>query len=154
MKNKLIGLIFLVIFSVINLTPVEAGVNDFYFDKLHTDYYLTKDADGRSRVKVVENFDTVFPNPNTNHGIVRNLKTIYQNHPVGLNVKSVKINGNEAQYKESLNDDILSLKIGDANKYLYGNYKIEIVYYMKDVILSPDNNSNIQEFYWNVNGTV
>ena len=51
--------------------PVYAGVNDFYFSDFTADYYLTKDAEGVSRLKVVENVTAEFPNYNQNKGICR-----------------------------------------------------------------------------------
>ena len=45
--------------------------NNFYFKDFTADYYLTRDTDGTSRMKVVENLTAVFPESNQNHGITR-----------------------------------------------------------------------------------
>ena len=53
--------------------PVSAGVNDFYFSDFTGDYYLSKDEEGVSHLKVVESVTAVFPDFNQNKGICRQI---------------------------------------------------------------------------------
>ena len=47
--------IFLIlVLSIIVATPVSAGVNDYYFSDFTGDYYLQKDDNGISHLKVLE----------------------------------------------------------------------------------------------------
>ena len=62
-----------------NALPVFAGVNDFYFKDFTGDYYLIKDADGISHLRVVESVTAVFPDFNQNKGICRQIPFTNQN---------------------------------------------------------------------------
>ena len=50
-----------------------ASVNDFYFSDFTGDYYLSKDSEGISHLKVVESVTAVFPDYKQNKGICRQI---------------------------------------------------------------------------------
>ena len=52
---------------------VGAGVQDFHFSDFTGDYYLTKDEEGISHLKVVESVTAEFPDYNQNKGICRQI---------------------------------------------------------------------------------
>jgi hypothetical protein len=62
MKRILFAAMLLVgVGALFGVVPAHAGVNDFTFKEFVGDYYLSKDTDGRSRLKVVETFTAEFP---------------------------------------------------------------------------------------------
>jgi hypothetical protein len=69
---RLFVAIFIALFFV-GFIPriVSAGVNDFNFSSFDADYYLSKDSEGRSTMKVVERLTAEFNNHNQNKGINR-----------------------------------------------------------------------------------
>ena len=69
--SKLLSISLAIIFAGFLGNNVFADTSNFYFDDFTADYYLTKDADGVSRMRVVENLTAVFPNFNQNKGICR-----------------------------------------------------------------------------------
>ena len=77
--------------SVIGLTTqsANASVNDFYFDKMEIDYYLSKNADGQSQLRVKEVLYPVFPDYNQNRGIVRSIPLTYQKHTLDLQMGEI-----------------------------------------------------------------
>ncbi len=151
---KAIAVIFVAIFYGLNLSaPVWAGVDDFYFKSLDVEYRLSIDEENRSFLKVKETFVAVFPDFDQNRGMVRAIPLSYQNHSVDLQLGEIYRNGQKAPIaKDSTEDGFRRLEIRDDN-YIHGENTFEINYTMRDVTLSPDNNSSIQEFYWDVNGT-
>ena len=69
LKRLICGALLALVISPI--TNVFAGVNDFYFEDFTGDYYLSKDAEGISHLKVVESVTAVFPEYKQNKGICR-----------------------------------------------------------------------------------
>ena len=132
--------------------PAFAGVDDFRFKSLDVDYHLSLDDEGRSLLRVKEVFVAEFPEFNQNRGIVRAIPISYQKHPLSLQLGEIYRNGQIAPIaKHSTENGFRRLEIRGDN-YLHGENTYEINYTMRDVILDPDN-TNIQEFYWDVNGT-
>lgn len=143
--------------SVIGLTTqlVSAGVDDFYFDKMEIDYYLSKDSDGRARLKVKETLTAIFPDHNQNHGIVRSIPLDYQKHPLSFELGQLLRNGQPANlYKNQTEKGFRTLTIRDQRNdvFLHGANVYEINYTMRDVTHKPSN-ARIDEFYWDTNGT-
>src|ERR1041385_4566843 len=70
--------------------PVRAqDVQNFSFQSFNAQYYLSKQADGSSRLDVKENLLAVFPDFDQNHGILRAIPERYQGHTLSLRILSV-----------------------------------------------------------------
>lgn len=143
--------------SVIGLTTqlVSAGVDNFYFDKMEVDYYLSKNADGQSQLRVKEVLYPVFPNYNQNRGIIRSIPLTYQKHTLDLQMGEMLRDDLPAPvYKDETKSGFRVLMIRDKSDsaYLHGRHKYEFNYTMRDVIMKPTDNPK-QELYWDVNGT-
>lgn len=133
--------------------PAWAGVDDFHFKSLDVEYRLSTDEEKRSVLEVKETFVAVFPDFDQNRGMVRAIPLSYQGHSLSLQLGEVYRNGQPAPIaKDSVEDGFRRLEIRDDN-YIHGENTFEINYTMRDVTLSPDDDSSIQEFYWDVNGT-
>ncbi len=138
--------------------PVNAfaSTENFYFEDFDADYYITRDSDGISRMKVVENFTTVFPDYKQNKGICRMIPFTNQN---GANVTldsltrdniTVKRNGEpEPIYSIDRDSNYYEVCTGDDN-YVLGtqvySFEYEFVRVASDFI-------DYQEVYWDTNGT-
>ena len=78
-KSQSMLMLFAILFSFLLITilpthtAVAKNVQDFYFDSFEADYYLTKDEEGISRLKVKETFVAIFPNYNQNKGLCRRI---------------------------------------------------------------------------------
>lgn len=129
----------------------HAALNDFYFKSFDADYYLSKDTEDRSTLRVEERLVAVFPDYDQNHGIERAIPDSYDGHPVNLKIVSVKdASGNNLKYSVYGASDNTVLRIGDANKYVRGEQSYYITYTMRDVTANYDTGD---EFFWDTNGT-
>lgn len=134
--------------------PVMASVDDFRFSDFTAEYYLSRDAAGRSTLKTVERLTAEFPDTDQNHGIERLIPTTYDRHSVALHIDSVKkADGSDWNYTaRSDSTGYLTLRIGDADRYVHGQQTYVITYTQRDVTkFFADTNSD--EFYWDTNGT-
>ncbi|MDO4870878.1 MAG: DUF2207 domain-containing protein, partial [Candidatus Saccharibacteria bacterium] len=143
--------------SVIGLTTqsANASVNDFYFDKMEVDYYLSKNADGQSELRVKEVLYPIFPDYDQNRGIVRSIPLTYQKHTLDLQVGQILRDDQPAPvYKNETSSGFRVLTIRDKSDsaYLHGSHKYEFNYTMRDVTMKPTDSAK-QEFYWDTNGT-
>jgi uncharacterized membrane protein len=151
-----IGLVIAVVSLVAGLTnkPVTAqDTSNFTISSFKADYYLDKDSDGRSRLKTIERITAVFPQFDQNHGIERALPQKYDNHSTSLRIESVKDEeGKNLPYSDSQSNDNLVLRIGEEDTYVRGEKTYVITYTQRDVTRFF-NNTNADEYYWDVNGT-
>jgi uncharacterized membrane protein len=129
---------------------VQAGVQDFSISSFEADYYLSRDSERASHLKVVEKIVAEFPQFDQNHGIERAIPLKYQGHGVDLSVESVKkIGGGDWSYSTSESNNNSVLRIGDADSYVRGKQTYIITYNMRSVISKQDEQD---EFYWDTNG--
>lgn len=130
------------------------GVDDFRFASFDADYLLGRDSDGRSTLAVTETLVAVFPDSDQNRGIRRALPLEYDGHPTDLRVLGVSDENGVARDFEQENDedDEFLLVTIAADDYVHGAQSYVIRYTQNNVILEPDD-SDVQEFYWDVNGT-
>ena len=71
---KRLVIVLIVLLSSLSATSVWAkDVGNFYFSDFTADYYLSKDEEGISHLKVVENLTAEFPEFNQNKGICRQI---------------------------------------------------------------------------------
>ena len=121
--------------SIASTAPVSAAknANNFYFTNFEADYYLSRAADGTSRLRVVERLTAVFPDTDQNHGITRVIP-----YPAEI---------------ERSDDGYYVVYLGDADTYLHGTHTYELEYEFQHVITTfSDQNHSWQELYWDTNG--
>jgi uncharacterized membrane protein YgcG len=129
-----------------------SGPNDFTFDSFDVVYDLGLTGDGRSTATVTETLVAVFPDFDQNHGILRVMPVVYDDHPIRLNVKSVRdADGNDWNYETSVDSENITLQIGDGDVYLHGQQTFVITYTMENVTRYFENTDD-DEFYWDTNG--
>lgn len=135
---------------------VYADVNNFYFEDFTGDYYLSKDENGVSRLKVVEEVTAVFPEYRQNKGICRMIPFTNQD---GANVtlesltwKNIKVTRNgvtEPIYSINKNGDYYEVCTG-TEEYVLGRQVYGFEYEFKKVVTDF---GDYQELYWDTNGT-
>lgn len=130
----------------------QSDLQAFKIVSFEADYHLEKQANGVGAMMVAEKIVVNFPNYNQNHGIYRYLPNRYKNANLGIRLDSIAQNGQPAKYETSSENDSVVYKIGDGDRYVNGEVVYELKYWLQNVISQPDNNANIQELYWDING--
>jgi uncharacterized membrane protein YgcG len=127
----------------------QAGVNDFTFKDFKGEYYLSRDKDGRSEMRVVETFTAEFPEFDQNKGVVRAIPSSYDGHSVSVKVKTLLRNGKtEPIYSTSTRNDHFVIETGD-DAYVRGNQTYQLTYTLRDVTKDFGDH---QELYWDTVG--
>jgi len=139
------------------LTPARAhadastDTSAFSFASFDADYYLTRDAQNHSHLKINETLVADFPDYDQNHGIERAIPEVYDGHNVRVAIEGVTDDTDRPlSYKTSESNDNMVLRIGDANSYVHGPQTYKIAYSLQDVTKSF---SDHDELFWNTNGT-
>ena len=136
--------------------PVYASTDDFYFSDFTADYYLTKDAEGVSHLKVVENLTAEFPNFKQNKGICRQIPYTNQS---GWNLTLGGLTRSDIQvYRNGAKEPIWSIDkynghyevCTGTDEYVLGAQIYTLVYEFQRVVTEF---SDKQELYWDTNGT-
>lgn len=151
--------VFLPLFGA-HATTYSSSTNNFYFENYQADFYLSQAEDGTSRLRVVEEFTTVFPKVSQNHGITRVIPYTNQD---GKNLTMVSDdyleinlwhNGKEERpYKIEGGDGHFTVYIGDADTYVRGEQVYKLEYEFRNVITKFDEDGKAwQELYWDTNG--
>ncbi|NQX26414.1 DUF2207 domain-containing protein [Microbacteriaceae bacterium VKM Ac-2854] len=124
----------------------SAGVDDFTFASMHSDFTLGRDSDGRSTLAATETLVAEFPSTDQNRGIRRLLDTELDGHDTSLRVQSVTDEaGTPRPFTVGHEPAGTTLVIaGDA--FVHGRETFVIRYTMRDV-------TSDDEFFWNVNGS-
>ena len=134
-----------------------ADVNDFVVKKFEADYYLSKDSENRSILKVVEEITVEFPDFDQNHGIERALPKKYQGHNSLQDDMKITRNGESELVSSKTENGNVVFRIGKVDEYVHGEQKYRLEYSYRDVIRDDlkTENSNAKEqfFIWNTNGT-
>jgi len=153
MKRLFLGLFSAVFVLQVFVPGAAASVNDFTISQFEADYYLSKDSDNRSQLKIVERITAEFPQVDQNHGIERAIPERYDGHSTSLSITSVKdTTGASLPYTTHTSNDNVVVRIGDANSYAHGSVTYIITYQQRDVTrYFADTTSD--EFYWDTNGT-
>ncbi|MBR2658713.1 DUF2207 domain-containing protein [Candidatus Saccharibacteria bacterium] len=154
--SKLLSISLAIIFAGFLGNNVFADTSNFYFDDFTADYYLTKDADGVSRMRVVENLTAVFPNFNQNKGICRQIpytnqdgKNITMKNRPSTTSLQLKRNGiKEPVYSIERESGFYEVCTGDET-YVKGTQIYTMEYEFERVVTDWD---NYQELYWDTNG--
>lgn len=153
----IILLMFLQVFLVGK--PVFAGVNDFYFKDFTGDYYLSKDEEGISHLRVVESVTAVFPDFNQNKGICRQISFTNQN---GNNVTLPSLTrSNITITRNGVTEPIYSIDRADGyysvctgtEEYVLGEQVYVFEYQFEKVVTEfSQGGREYQELYWDTNG--
>ncbi len=129
---------------------IEAFGNAMKINSFVADYYLNKDSDGVSTLRIVEKIDVSFID-NSLHGLRRAIPNVYDGHSTKLNIARVSDNGNSSvKYSTENSNGNTILKIGDPSTTVTGNRLYEIEYTQRYVTKSF---ANHDELYWDTNGT-
>lgn len=155
----ILGALIAAVCLVGNYLPAFAGVNDFYFKDFTGDYYLTKDADGISHLRVVESVTAVFPDFNQNKGICRQIPFTNQNGKnitlENLNRSNLKLTRNGASepiYSISREGNYYNVCTGDDD-YVLGEQVYTFEYEFTKVVTEFEKDGREwQELYWDTNG--
>ncbi len=137
-----------------------ANVDDFYFESYDADYYVSKDADGVAKLRVVETFTPVFPDFNQNKGLCRRISYTNQNGKNrtlrDLNRSTIKITRNgqyEPIYSIDEEDGYYKVCTG-TEEYIRGKQTYTFEYTFERVVTEfTENGKTWQELYWDTNGT-
>ncbi len=122
-----------------------------YISDFSVAYYLGRDDERRSTLKVVERITVEFP-LNRNKGIVREIPWVYDGHSVGLQLDSVTRGGqDEPIYRQSTQGDMMVLETG-TDEYISGTQVFELRYRLRDVTRFFADTA-ADELYWDTNGT-
>lgn len=131
-------------------TRVSASVNSFYFSDFSGDYYLSRDNDGRSKLRVVETLTAEFPDFDQNKGIERAIPSVYDGHSVSFHLESLTRNGQpEPVYSQITQNNNVVIGTG-TDDYVRGTQTYQFTYTLSDVTKDFGDH---QEFYWDINGT-
>ncbi|MFC6357326.1 DUF2207 family protein [Luethyella okanaganae] len=136
------------------VVAVRSSTDDFSFDSMHADFELGIDGDGRSTLRTTEALVARFPDVDQNHGIRRAIPRHYRGHLTDVEVMGVTDeNGSPRGFETETSEDgdFLLVTIADAD-YVHGVQSYVITYTQRDVILFANDSEN-EEFYWDVNGT-
>jgi uncharacterized membrane protein YgcG len=151
--RRLMGVGLLLAVLLVALLPIRthASAQDFAIRSFDADYYLTRDVDKRSDMRVVERLVAEFPPYDQNHGIERAIPQEYDGHKVSLEVTSVKNDKGKAwpfTTYESRGNTVL--RVGDPDKFVRNLQTYVIEYQLRDVTKDFGDH---HELYWDVNGT-
>lgn len=135
--------------------------NNFYFQDFSADYYLGKNSDSTSYLKVEEELTAVFPNSDQNHGITRDIYYTNQNgknltmpSPDHLDIAVLHNGLVEEPYDIESHEGFFRVYIGDPNDYVQGTQTYKLSYEFKNVITEfTEDGETWQELYWDTNGT-
>ena len=152
-RGLILGLILLA--GVFGAEPVFAGVNDFYFSDFTGDYYLSRDAEGVSHLRVEEAVTAVFPDFNQNKGICRQIPFTNQG---GKNITLSDLSRNnlmltrngkpEPIYSITKENDYFNVCTG-TEEYVKGEQTYVFEYEFEKVVTDFGKH---QELYWDTNG--
>jgi len=130
--------------------PVAAGVDDFTFSSLDTDFELSRDEDGAGIVTVTETFVAEFPDHDQNRGMRRSIPTDSFDQPLRPDLVSVTDENGDPRPADTETDDGYFIVTSAADDYVHGTQTYVFTYTLENVASTMD--SGLDEFYWDVNG--
>lgn len=131
MNRNILRLAFAAVALAFSLCAA-ALAESFYIDN----YDIALNVNKNKSVAVIETLDVVFTR--SSHGIIRDIP-----HPRGASITGIHVS---APFLASHQSDNLSLRIGDADRYISGHQRYEITY-------NYNYHDNENEFYHNLVGT-
>lgn len=158
--TKITNLILTIILLGASFGPnsFAKGKDDFYFENFEVDFYLSKQTDGVSQLKVVEKLFAKFDETEKiNQGIVRSIpfttnggKHLTIKSEDGPNLKVFRNGIPEPIAKTEKQKDSFAYYIGKKGTYLNGRQEYKLEYEFENVIT---NQEDWQELFWDTNGT-
>lgn len=137
------------------MPTMAVNTSDFYFSDFTGDYYLTKDSEDVSHLRVVESATAVFPDYDQNKGICRQISFTNKNgQNVTLpnlsrdNLKLTRNGKSEPIYSIEKVDDYYDVCTG-TEEYLHGAQTYVFEYEFEKVVTEFD---GALELYWDTNG--
>ena len=162
MRKRLKQIIYFAIIMLFCQVFIGAGqasavdTDNFYFSDFTADYYLRKDENGVSHLRVVENLTAEFPSFNQNKGIKRYIPFINTEGTnvtmPGLDESKIRVlrNGEpEPIWDISREGDYYSVETG-TDDYVTGRQVYTLEYEYEKVVTEF---GDYQELYWDTNGT-
>ena len=153
--KKVLGLIITPLLVLMSRPVFATSTENFYFDDFTADYYLSRDAEGISHLKVVENLTAVFPDYNQNKGICREIP--FTNYG-GVNVTLEKLDASDIEllrngesepiYSIEKKNDYYRVCTG-TEEYVLGKQVYTFEYEFTKVVTDFQ---DYQELYWDTNG--
>ena len=141
--------------TLLPATVFAVDTENFYFEDFTGDYYLSRDADGVSHLKVIESFTAIFPDYKQNKGICRMIPFTNQDNAnvtlPSLTKANIKITRNgltEPIYSIIQEDNYYEVCTGDES-YVLGKQVYVFEYNFEKVVTDF---SDYQELYWDTNG--
>lgn len=132
------------------VAALPGDVDDFSFSSFDADYTLGRDADGYSRLRVVETIVAVFPETDQNRGIRRTIPGRYNGQPLHATLVSLTDQNGVPRPSETEDDNGDFTVVSRADDYVHGPQTYVITYTLQNVTWEfPDTGL---EFYWDVNG--
>lgn len=162
-----IGTILAVLLTLMVSTPVGAieENNNFYYDDFTADYYLTRDENGISHLKVMERLTAVFPDYDQNKGICRLIPFTNQ---AGRNITLPHLTRDDIKLtRNGLEEPIYSIEkermpnskegfytvCTGNDEYVHGEQLYGIEYEFENVVTElTHDGERYQELYWDANG--
>lgn len=158
MKKIIFGWLILTM-ALLPVGIAKAGVNDFYFSDFTGDYYLSKDDEGISHLKVVEIVTAEFPEYKQNKGICRQIPFTNQD---GANVTLASLTRQNLKLtRNGVEEPIYSIeKVNNyynvctgTEDYVTGTQAYTFEYEFTQVVTEfSTDGREYQELYWDTNG--
>jgi len=163
---KRVGIFLTILLAFLWVLPAKAIDKDsFYFEDYTADYYLTRDEEGISHLKVKERLTAVFPDYDQNKGFCRLIPFTNQD---GANITLPELTRNNIKLTRNGEDEpIYSIgKTDDSEtkngyytvctgteEYVHGKQVYELEYSFERVVDEFEKDGkNYQELYWDANG--
>lgn len=141
--------------ALIGVGEVQADTSNFYFSDFTADYYLSKDEDGVSHLRVVENLTAEFPKYAQNKGICRQIP--YTNQAEKNTVLAKLDSGDITVLRNGAAEPIYSIEkynghyevCTGTDEYVMGTQVYTLEYEFDRVVMDF---GDYQELYWDTNG--
>ena len=162
MRKKITYLYYIILMLICPVllgSGAWADTSNFYFSDFTGDYYLTKDAEGVSHLKVVESVTAEFPNYNQNKGICRYIPFTNQDGAnvtlpslTRANIKVTRNGATEPIYSIGKEKDFYNVCTG-TEEYVLGTQVYGFEYEYEKVVTEFEKDGRAwQELYWDTNG--
>ncbi|MBQ6486264.1 DUF2207 domain-containing protein [Candidatus Saccharibacteria bacterium] len=141
-----------------NKDTFKVPENDFIkkltFKDITADYYLSKNDDGTSNLKVKESVKVLFPTLNTERGLEHLIP--YTNHKKNSFISDnqekpnlkVTMDGEEIEWSSTNDDGVFDVLTGNSRTYVHGEHTINFEYEFKNIIEEVDDeDSNLYQLF-------
>lgn len=138
-----------VIFLALAVLPSAAHAQNFTISSFHSDITVNKDSSIMVRETIVVDFTV------SQHGIYREIPCRFkddQGNTVKTPIRVLSVTnqaGGRWNYRVSRTGNVISIRIGDAKKYVKGVQTYVVTYKVQNAVLFLEDHD---ELYWNVTG--